>query len=73
VAVAPDQVLAAAHCLFGQATGHPMQPQSLHPAIDWPREFGSRLTVPSSKPIGGSRFGQQKLSSATNQIAKRYA
>jgi len=33
VAVAPDQALAAAHCLFGQATGHPMQPQSLHPLL----------------------------------------
>jgi protease YdgD len=30
VAVAPDQALTAAHCLFGQATGRLMQPQSLH-------------------------------------------
>jgi protease YdgD len=30
VAIAPDQALTAAHCLFGQATGHLMQPQSLH-------------------------------------------
>jgi protease YdgD len=30
VAVALDQALTAAHCLFEQATGHPMQPQSLH-------------------------------------------
>jgi protease YdgD len=30
VAVAPDQALTAAHCLFGQATGQLMQPQSLH-------------------------------------------
>jgi protease YdgD len=28
--VAPDQALTAAHCLFEQARGHPMQPQSLH-------------------------------------------
>jgi protease YdgD len=30
VTVAPDQALTAAHCLFGQATGRLMQPQSLH-------------------------------------------
>jgi protease YdgD len=30
VAIAPDQALTAAHCLFGQATGRLMQPQSLH-------------------------------------------
>jgi protease YdgD len=30
VAVAPDQALTAAHCLFGLATGRLMQPQSLH-------------------------------------------
>jgi protease YdgD len=30
VAVAPDQALTAAHCLFGHATGRLMQPQSLH-------------------------------------------
>jgi protease YdgD len=30
VAVAPDQALTAAHCLFGQATGHLLPPQSLH-------------------------------------------
>lgn len=30
VAVAPDQALTAAHCLFGQATRRLMQPQSLH-------------------------------------------
>ena len=29
VVVTPDQALTAAHCLFEQATGHPMQPQSL--------------------------------------------
>jgi len=26
VVVTPDQALTAAHCLFEQATGHPMQP-----------------------------------------------
>jgi protease YdgD len=30
VAIAPDQALTAAHCLFGLATGRLMQPQSLH-------------------------------------------
>jgi len=30
VAVAPDQALTAAHCLFAHATGQQMQPQSLH-------------------------------------------
>jgi protease YdgD len=30
VVVTPDQALTAAHCLFEQATGHPMQRQSLY-------------------------------------------
>jgi len=37
VAIAPDQVLTAAHCLFSQRTGRLMQPDSLHVLLGFVR------------------------------------
>jgi hypothetical protein len=55
IAVAPDQALTAAHCLFGQPKGHPMQPQSLHLLLGF---------VHANDPVDA-----QAISSARDMIA----